>query len=117
MSNICASIIYRVKFIDKFSYNTPTSDCPNDWHNETERRILNMYGGKLAEYISKLLTDENFLEISWGENEVSVSLFDSYTGETEDVQIKWTYNEKATERARHKIRLANKNKSKENKGI
>ena len=110
MSNICAPIIYKVKFTDKYSYNTPTVDCPNDWHNETERRTRNMYGGKLAEYISKLLTDENFLEISWGENEVLVSLFDPCTGEPEDVQIKWAYNEKATKRARNKTRLANKNK-------
>ena len=45
MSNICALIIYKVKIIDKYSYNTPSVDCPNDWHNETERRTKNMFGG------------------------------------------------------------------------
>ncbi len=110
MSNICALIIYKVKIIDKYSYNTPSVDCPNDWHNETERRTKNMFGGKLTEYISKLLANKNFNEIFWGEDEVAISLFNPRTGETEDVQIKWAYNEKATERARNKTRLDNKNK-------
>lgn len=55
---------YRIKCEGKYSYNTPSYDCPNDWHTEKVKWQKTISGGELMEFVAKLLNDRDIINAS-----------------------------------------------------
>lgn len=79
--NISVFAKYRIKCKGKFSYNTPSYDCPNDWHTERVRWQKTMSGVKLMVFIAKTLNDTNLIEVDFRDNYIYFDYFNPNTGE------------------------------------
>ena len=62
---------YRIKCTGKFSYNTPSYECPNDWHTERVRWQKTMEGSLLMKFIGRLLSDEDIIVVSFNNNTIT----------------------------------------------
>ena len=71
---------YRLKCKGKYSYNTPSYDCPNDWHTERVRWQQTMSGGELMEFIAAKLKDTNIIEVDFRDNYIYCDYFNPNTG-------------------------------------
>ena len=79
--NISVFADYKIKCRGKYSYNTPSYDCPNDWHTERVRWQKTMSGGKLMEFIAKELNEFNLIEVDFRDDYIYFDHFNPNTGE------------------------------------
>ena len=56
---------YKIKCNGDYSYNTPSYDCPNDWHTEKVKWQKTISGGELMGFIAKLLNDRDIITVSF----------------------------------------------------
>ena len=66
--DVCVFGNYLVKCKGSYSYNTPSYDCPNDWHTEKVRWQRSLSGCKLIEFVSKLLHDDDIVLFTFIDN-------------------------------------------------
>ena len=78
---------YKVKVSGKYSYNTPSYDCPNDWHTEKVKYQKTMEGGELMEIIAKELQERDLIGIYFHDDRIMLEKFNPHTGECAD----WVY--------------------------
>lgn len=82
--NISVFAKYKIKCKGKYSYNTPSYDCPNDWHTERVKWQKTISGGELMEFIAKNLNDTNIIEVDFGDDCIYFDYFNPNNGECSD---------------------------------
>ena len=82
--NISVFARYKVKCRCKLCYNTPSFDCPNDWHTVINRWQKTMEGGKFMKLIARHLNESLLIEVDFQDNKIYFGEFNPNTGETCD---------------------------------
>ena len=81
--NICVFYDYEVEYFCKYSYINEDGDFSKG--NAKWKKVLN--GGKLLEWLSRLLADDKCIEVAIKDNKIYVGDFNPNSGETSDVKI------------------------------
>ena len=75
---------YKIKCKGKYSYNTPSYDCPNDWHTEKVRWQRTLEGGEIMQMIVTALNDRYCDEFHTEDNSFYFGFFNPNTGACSD---------------------------------
>ena len=79
--NISVFANYKIKCKGKYSYNTPSYDCANDWHTERVRWQKTISGGELMEFIASKLKEYHLIEVDFRDNYIALEYFNENNGE------------------------------------
>lgn len=82
--NISVYARYKIKCKGKYSYNTPSFECENDWHTKNVRWQRTLEGGEIMQMIVTALNDSHCDEFHTENNSFYFSFYNSNTGECSD---------------------------------
>lgn len=81
--NFCIYSDYEITVKNEYCYINEEGDHTT----EVEEFTKTMDGGKLAEFIAKLLLDKEFSSVSLSDNHILISTFNPLDGTGSDIQI------------------------------